>query len=233
MDIIKILKEHFEENLTEEVEDKIKTAFEFAISEKVEAKKDEIRKELEEEVKTEVDSGLNDLVEKLDLYIEKANEEFIDENLKSMEVGAKVELAENIISGVMTTLKENNMEVVADDKQLVNTLETENKRLEKSLNEAIESLDEKRKQELEYEKAITMITMSESLTDTEKEKLNGMVESINVVDIDDFKSKIHTAITLIKESDDDLKSDDDVIDENFTPPKDENKELSEFAPKWY
>lgn len=233
MDIIKILKEHFEENLTEEVEDKIKTAFEFAISEKVEAKKDEIRKELEEEAKVEVETGLNDLVEKLDLYIEKANEEFIDENLKSMEVGAKVELAENIISGVMTTLKENNMEVIVDDKQLVNTLETENKRLEKSLDEAMESLDEKRKQELEYEKAIAVMTMSESLTDTQKEKLNEMMESITVGNIDEFKSKIDTAITLIKESDDETNSDDEVIDENFTPADETNKELSEFAPKWY
>lgn len=233
MDIIKILKEHFEDHLTEEIEDKIKTAFEFVISEKVEAKKGEIRKELEEEVKTEVDTGLNDLVEKLDLYIEKANEEFIDDNLKSMEVGAKVELAENIISGVMTTLKENNMEVMADDKQLVNTLETENKRLEKSLDETMESLDEKRKQELEYEKAIAVMTLSESLTDTQKEKLNGMMESIVVTDLDEFKSKVDTAIVLIKESDESIDEDDEVIDENFTPPANENEELSEFAPKWY
>ena len=228
MDIVKILKEHFSENLTEEVEGKIKDAFEFAVSEAVSAKEDEIKESLETKMTDEIEVGFNELKEKLNTYIEKANVELIDENLKNIEGKAKVELAESLVAGILTSLKENDMNVAVEQKDIIGQLEEENKKLEASLNETVEKLDEGKKQELEYEKAIALSSMTEKLVDTKKQKIISMLENVAAKDIDEFKTKVESAIDLISEKK--VDDEDDIIDENFDG--NPNTELDIFKPKW-
>lgn len=229
MEIIEILKEHFKDVMTEEIEKKIKDKIELSISERVTIEKEKIEKELEEQMKNEVDSGIAELSERLNIYIDKANEELIDENLKNIESKTKVELAEAIFNGVVKTIKENNMNIAIEEKEIIKQLEGEKTKLEESINEQVKEIEESQKQIFEYEKALAVKDLTESLTDVQTEKVIAMVKNVIVEDIEDFKSKVSTAIEMIDEKKDDDKK-YDVFEENF----DDNKStpVDIYLPKY-
>jgi len=225
MDIVQILKEHFNDHMTDEIAESIKTAFELGISEKVSEEKTKIKETLEEEYKVKFEQSVIDLEEKLNTYIEKANVELIDENLKQEESKAKVELAEKLVDGILSTIKENNLEIAVEDKDIIKQLEEEKAQLEKSLNDSVDDITESKKEKLELEKAIAVLTMTEALTDVDTEKVVSMIEHVECRDIDDFKTKLETSIKLVEET---KETKDDVIEENF----DTKTPLDDFLPKY-
>lgn len=228
MDIIEILKKHFKEHMTDEISESIQTSFDLAVSEKVSVQKEKLIEEYDAELKENTETGLIELEEKLDTYINKANEELIDENLGNIESKSKVELAGKLVEGILNTLKENDMNIAIEDKDIIKQLETENAKLEESVNRSVEETTEAKKEIFEHEKAVAILNMTKNMTDTEIETISSMVEHVNVSTIDDFKEKVKTSIDLvIKESDD--KSKEESLEENFSK---KNSELSEFTPKW-
>lgn len=233
MNVIEILKEHFAENMTPEVEKKIKDALDLSISEKVSVKTKEIEKKLEEDMQKEIDEKVKDIKEKLNTYIEMANEEIINENLSNIQSKTKIELAEKIISGVTTVLKENDMTIAIEQKDMIKVLEDEVEKLGKDLNEAIKEISESKKQSFEHEKAIVFLESTKDITDTQKEKLMDMLENVVVEDIDEFKEKLETGMSIITEKKEDKKKDDEILDESFKQKKSENeKHLDQYRPKW-
>lgn len=231
MDIVAILKEHFNDVMTPEVEKKIKDAIEFAISEKVATEKEKLEVELEEEMEKRVAEGLNDIKERLNTYIETANEELINENLKNIESKTKVELAEKMYGSIISCIKENDMTIAVESKDIIAQLEDEKSKLEESLNTAMSTIEEKVKQIGEFEKAMVIKEMTKNLTDTQIEKVVSMVEHVVVESIDLFKEKVESAIEIISEKKIDEKTDDETLDENFEP-KVEVKDIDEYAPTW-
>lgn len=213
MDIIEILKEHFADHMTPDIETNIKKALDVLVAEKIADKQDEIRLELEEEMKQEVQDNMDELIEKLDTYTEEASEELINENLENIEQKAKVEIAENFIEGILKVFKENNMNIEQDDKNIVEQLEAENKKTEDSLNSTMSDLIESKKQIQEYEKAMAVISLTKELTETEAEKVVSIVENIKFTDLDSFKDSIENAITIVteKSNDDENNNDNDEL----------------------
>lgn len=235
MNIMTVLKEHFSDVMTPEVEKKIKDAIDLMVSEKVSEKTEEIKAILEEEKKLEIQVELEELEERLDTYITKANEELIDEHLKNVESKTKVEIAESIYTSVIKALQENDMNIAVEQKDIISQLEEENKKLENSLDESIQSAEYLKKTNAEYEKAVVFTSMTESLTDTQKDKVMNMIKNVITEDIEDFKAKVKTSMELINEhvnDDKDLNEKDDKdLDEKFD--KKVVKSLTEeYLPEW-
>ena len=230
MKVIDILKEHFADVMTPEVEKNITTSIELMISEKVSEKEESLKEKIQEDLQKEFDKKYNDLVEKIDTYIEKVNDEIIDENLKNVEMKTKVELAEKLYTSVINVIKENDMNIAVESKNIIKQQEEEIAKLEESLNDSLKKIEESKKEKFEFEKAIAFKTLTENLTDTDEEKVCKMVENISVADIDDFKEKVNVAIGMITEKKDLKSEDDDVLDENFDNL--DSKETDEFFPSW-
>lgn len=231
MTIAKVLKKHFSENLTEDIEKEINDVFEVIVAEKVAEKKKDIEAEVREEFAEKFEDYKDELEEKITTYIDKANEEFINENMKEVESATKVQLAEGLVSGVLTAIKEHNMNISIEDKDVIKTLEDDNKRLEESLNEAMEKVEEAKLQDIEKDKAIVVLKLTESLSEIQKQKVISIVEDVNTTNIDKFKEKVESAISVIKESV--IKeSDDSDFDENFDEPKVEKKSTDKYVPNF-
>jgi len=231
MDITTILKEHFNDVMTPEVEKKIKDTLELSISEKVAQEKEKLEIELEEEMEKRVAEGLNDIKERLNTYIEKANEELIEENLKNIESKIKVELAEKMYGAMISCIKENDMTIAIESKDIIAQLEDEKTKLEESLNSAMETIEDGKKQVVEFKKALVIKEMTKDLTDTQVEKLVSMLEHAVASDLDVFKEKVETAIEIISEKKEESKEKDEELNEKFEQ-KSEKKETDIYVPNW-
>lgn len=209
MDLKKILEKYFKEQVSDEALTEISTLFEAALNEKV---KDAIvAKEtaLEESNKTEMAKFKTELVDKLSEYAKVAVDEFITENRPAIETDIKVNISENVMKGLMAVLKEQYIVVPEGETNVVADLEAKGKKVEKKLNESINSGIDDKKQILEYEKALTfkrMIAEAE-MTDVDAEKVLDLLDGIDAENVESFEEKTKIIINKVKE---DAKAGDDV-----------------------
>lgn len=177
------------EELSEEVRDRAAVAFELAVNERVEGLREEIESEFDAKYESFTESTVSDLTDKLNGYLDYVAESWLEENRVAVEQGLRAEMTESLISGMRKLFAENSIEVddseidiVAEQADKINDLtealieyRAENKRLEESLLEAA------------CEDVLEGI--SEGMTDTQKDKLNSLVEGIEYDTVDEFERK--------------------------------------------
>ena len=88
------------EELSEEFQAKAKTIFEAAVTEKVNAVKEEMTAEFEKTVSEQLESTKADLIERTDAYLEYVSSEWMSENKIEVEHGLKTEMTESFLSGM-------------------------------------------------------------------------------------------------------------------------------------
>lgn len=231
--IFKILKESFSDLMTEDAEKTIQSAIELLIAEKVKTKTDEITAKLEVEYAEKVATAENDLKEKLNLYIEKSNEDLINEHLKNIESETKVELAERLYTSIVSTLKESNVNVSIEQTDIIAKLEKEKHELEDSLNEAVKEIEESRKVEMKIKKDAMIAEMTLPLVDTDKERVTSLIENVigSINDLDVLKEKIEAAIKIVTGKEKETKNEDGkTIEEKFDKTV---KPTDKYVPGWF
>lgn len=205
------------QELSPEFKEKVQTIFEASVAEKAQELKeahqieianmqerfDEELKEtsqkyeaateayIEEEVLPMVDKYIEEeVVPTVDAFLNRVVAEWVEENRIAIEGGIKTELAESFITSLKTLFEEHYVEVPESKVDVVEEmkgqLEEMKARLDSALNESIEKdrlLDAAARKEILAEATANM-------TETEKEKLQSLVETVATESLETYKRKV-------------------------------------------
>jgi len=164
--------------------------FEAAVHEKVLAETSVLEEKFESDLQEQVDVAVEELVEKVDQYLDYVVENWMSENQPAVESNIKVEVAESLLSSIKGLVSEHNLEI--DQEAVDHAAELEVKLEEASIkyNELVEQLIESKEAKLQADNEIAFKTVSEELTDTQAEKLRVLSEGISFESTDDYSKKL-------------------------------------------
>ena len=185
-----------EATLSEEFKTKAEVIFEAAIKSKLAEEIDRLEEKYNEELAEEVKSTKEDLVEKVDSYLNYVVEKWMEDNQIAIQSGLRAEIAEKFMTGLKDLFTESYIEVPEAKVDLVDELAETVDELETKLNattaEAIAMAEE-----LEtYKRDAIIREASRDLAETQVEKLKSLVEDVDFEDAETFSKKVQT----VKES---------------------------------
>ena len=229
-----------EEVLTEDNLTKIEVMFESAINEAVKVKTEELDVVFEDKLRIEMESFETATNEGINDYLQLFVEEFATENKVAITNRLMVEKAQSVLSKMQEVFVENGITIPETNEALLNDISVKFEDMETKFNEATSEKIELSKTVVEMEKANIFITMTESLFDTDKEKIMNLMEGLVVESVEDFKAKLSIIVEKAKEDEDeDEKNDDKSKDEKDNKDSDEvdkkdkdDKEVKETDNGW-
>lgn len=177
-------------DLSEDFKTKVEAVFEAAVHEKVIAEKTALEEKFENDLQEQVDTAIEDLVEKVDQYLDYVIEGWMEDNKVEIESNIKVEVAESLLGGIKSLVSEHNLEI---DEETIDRVAEAEEKLEESTakyNEVVEELMaiKEEKQQLEIQKSFKDI--AEGLTDTQTEKLATLAEGVTFETVEDYATKV-------------------------------------------
>jgi hypothetical protein len=185
-----------EATLSDEFKQKTAVIFESALKTKLAEEVERIESSYEERLAEEVVAQRDELVEKVDSYLNYVVENWMEENRVAIQDGLRTEIAENFMENLKGLFEESYIDVPDTKVDLVDDLAVQVEELEESLysttTKAIELGEE-----VELLKRYAIINeASHGLADTQVEKFVSLVEDLQFDDEDSFAQKVAT----VKES---------------------------------
>ena len=181
-----------ESDLSEEFKQKAATIFEAAVKARL---VEEIEK-LESEYATKVSEGTSkakeEIVEKVDAYLNYVVEEWMKDNELAIEKGLRSEISEDFISGLKNLFESHYIDMPAEKYNVIENQAAEIEELKKKLDESVDKTVELNSKVGEFAREDILQDVASDLADTEKDKLKGLAESIEYNDADDFRKKVET-----------------------------------------
>ena len=165
-------------DLSEEFKEKAATIFETAVKTRIKEQTKIIEAQFEEKLASETETVKEAMVEKVDSYLNYVVEEWMKENELAVERGIRTEIAEDFITGLKDLFKEHYIDVPEEKYNVLDDLTGQVKDLESKLNEQIEKNVNLSKDVSESKRESLVISVSEDLADTEKEKFSSMAENV-------------------------------------------------------
>lgn len=214
------------EDLSEDFRQKTTALFEAAVFERVESHKKELEEKFENDLEEQAGIITNELVEKVDSYLDYVVSEWLEDNKVQIESNFKVEVAESLFNGIVNVMSEHNLNVDEDVKDVVAEAEQAKAEMTEKYNEAVAKLIEANAIIEEGKKAAAFEEISEGLADTQVERLRALAEGVSFNDIEDYSKKLN----IIKESyfqQEQVKS-EDLSDQLL---EESNEETEEVKPK--
>lgn len=182
-------------DLSEEFKDKATTIFEAAVNAAIIAE----TARLDEEYATKLDEAVADqvatLAETLEKYLDHVATKWLEENKLQVETGLRADIAEAFLSGMKSLFVEHYVEIPDEAVDVVEALTAQVEELNTKLNESENAVIEAQKKLDEAAAASVLATVAEGLTDSQKDKLGTLAESIDFSDAESYKTKL----TQIKE----------------------------------
>ena len=185
-----------EDDLSEEFKTKAATVFEAAIKSKVTEIEEYLTAENEKKFDEEISKSKEELVEKVDSYLNYVVEEWMKDNELALERGIKGEIAEDFISGLKKLFEDHYIDVPDEKYNVLEDQAGKIEDLEKKLNEQIEKNVQLNQTNSSYVQKAIVAEAAEDLADTSKEKFFKLAEEIDASNTEEFKTKVAT----IKES---------------------------------
>ena len=153
---------------------------------------DRLEQKYEEELAEEVKTSKEDLVEKVDSYLNYVVEKWMEDNKIAIQSGLRAEIAEKFMTGLKDLFTESYIEVPEAKVDLVDELAETVDDLEQKLN-ATTADAIRMAEELEtYKRDAIIREASRDLAETQVEKLKSLVEDVDFDDEETF-SKIGRA----------------------------------------
>ena len=184
------------EDLSEEFKDKAATVFEAAVVSKINEHIDIYNTTVQSSFVEDVNSIKEEMAEKMDSYMDYVVEQWSDENKLAIEQGLKNELVEDFMKGLKGLFEEHYIDIPEEKVDVVEELAAKNEELQAQLNAEIERNVEIKKDLDENSKDKMVDTVSEGLTETQKDKFKTLAEGIDFSDKETYQKKLET----IKES---------------------------------
>jgi len=170
--------------------------FEAVLTSKLAQEVDRLETEYAQNLEEEVTDVKNELVEKVDSYLNYVVSNWMSENEVAVTEGLRAELAEEFMASLQTVFKEHYIEVPEGKVDLVDELSAQVTELEESLNKTTEDNIKLHESVQTLERAEVVREQSSGLADTEAEKLASLVEDIEYDNKDNFEMKVK----VVKES---------------------------------
>ena len=177
-------------DLSDENADKARTIFKAAVSSKIEEIKESLESQYSEELKSSVEKVKADLAEGVDKYLSYVAEEWTKENELAIERGLRAEMTENFIDGLKTLFTEHYVDVPEDKYNVIDELANRLDEMEQKLDgEVSRNIDVT--EELDALKRSNVVkTAGDSLSESQKEKLESLSNGVDFKDEADFAEKI-------------------------------------------
>ncbi len=195
------------DELTEDLKERASIIFEAALNTrlnleivKLEEEYAELVSTLEEEYETKLEErvteSLDEMCEKLDLYLDHVVENWVEENRIEMVSSIRTEIAESVLERMKTVFEDHYITIPEEKTDILGEMKNTIDDLKDKLNEAI---DKKMELELVIEEATKEATIdefSEGLAKTQVEKLKQLSEGLEFTDVDSYRRKVQ----IIKEN---------------------------------
>jgi len=208
-----------EATLSEEFKEKTAIIFEAAIKSKLAEEIDRLEEKYNEELEAEITSTKEDLVEKVDSYLNYVVENWMEENKVAIQTGLRTEIAEDFMNKMKDLFTESYIDVPESKIDLVDELAETVEELEEKLNAQTGKAIEMAEELESYKRDAIIREASRDLVETQVEKLKSLVDDIDFDDEETFAKKVATVkesyfnkVTSTESADFDTdESDDDAI----------------------
>ena len=177
------------EGLTDEFKGKASTIFEAAFTAKVRQETQRLDEDYEVKLIEETEKVKEDLVEKIDAYLDHAVAEWLKENEVAIDAGLKTELSEDFMTSLKAVFEEHYIEVPESKVDLYEAAQTKLTALEEQTQTETSRVTELEEQveALSREKVLT--DLSEDLATTQSLKLMELTEDIEFTDLEAFTNQ--------------------------------------------
>tara|TARA_B100000768_G_scaffold39913_1_gene38745 strand:- start:7997 stop:9154 length:1158 start_codon:yes stop_codon:yes gene_type:complete len=198
-----------EATLSDDFKGKASTIFEAAVNSKLMEKAADMElvtatliaekvEELEEQYNSEISEAVvearEELVEKVDGYLNYVVETWMEENRLAVETGLRTEIAETFMGSLKDLFTESYIEVPESKVDLVDDLAEQVIALEEKLNEETSTIIEMRSEMQNLERHAIIAEASRDLAGTQADKLTKLAESIDFESADAFSAKVDTLV---------------------------------------
>ena len=180
------------EELSEEFKAKAATIFESAVKAKLVEEIEKLEGEYETKVAEKVEETKEEIVEKVDAYLNYVVESWMKDNELAIEKGLKSEITEDFIGGMKKLFETHYIDLPDSKFDVVEDQAAEIVKLKEEINKTLETNVELNQKIGEFARDEIINDVSSDLAETEKEKLKGLAESIEYVDAADYRGKVET-----------------------------------------
>ena len=205
------------QELSEEFREKAKTIFEAALKSKVTELREAMEAHYEAKLVEEVEGMKDELVERVDSYLEYVADEWLQENALQVERGIRTEMTEAFLEGMRGLFEDHYVSIPEDKYDVVENMVDKLDEMESKLNEQIEKNIAITKSLSEATGGNILSDVSEGLSSTQKEKLASLAEGVEFESEESYKEKLET----LKESyfkTAPKRSDSEVLNESAASP---------------
>jgi len=211
-----------EATLSEEFKAKTALIFEAAVKAKLSEEVDRLEEAYKTELAEEIAATKEDLVEKVDSYLNYVVEQWMEDNKLAIQAGLRTEIAEGFMSKMKDLFVESYVEVPESKVDLVDELAQANEELEEAFNDAMSKALKLAEEVESFKRAAIIREASKDLAETQVEKLTSFVENIEFEDEDTFAEKVK----IIRETHFAKKTAESVIVEDTEEDTDNSVEIS-------
>ena len=178
------------EDLSEEFKTSAATLFEAHLAERVHQIEEELKGQYEDLLEQHTVAVTEELVERIDDYLNYVVEEWMQENRLAVEKGLRTEITENFISNLKGLFTESYIEVPEEKLDLFESTVDQAEALDSELQGQVEKNMELSEEVEQLKCEIIFREISEGMTDTEVEKLRRLAEDLEFDTIEQFAEKI-------------------------------------------
>lgn len=184
------------EGLSEDFVSRASTIVEGAISEKIALVREDLETEYNQRLDEAYETLAEDLETKLDEYLGLFIGEYLKENQVAIESGFRTEIAEQVISNIVSIVESAGVNLPEDKIDLADALVAENEDLENKYNKTLKENIELKKEIRTYAINEAFVAHTADLSDGAKDKLRRLTENMEFNDVDQFVEKLE----VLKES---------------------------------
>ena len=198
-----------EATLSEEFKAKTAVLFEAAVKSKLSEEIDRLEEAYQSELSEEIAATKEDLVEKVDSYLNYVVETWMEENKVAIQTGLRTEIAEGFMDKLKDLFTESYIEIPESKVDLVDELAEANEELEEQFNKAMATTLELAEELEGFKRESIIREAARDLAETQVEKLKSLAEGIEFEDEQTFAEKV----AIIKESHFAKKTVESVVEE--------------------
>ena len=180
------------QELSEEFREKAKTIFEAALKSKVTELREAMEAHYEAKLVEEVEGMKDELIERVDSYLEYVADEWLQENALQVERGLRTEMTESFLEGMRGLFEEHYVTIPEDKYDVVENMVEKLDEMESKLNEQIEKNITITKSLSEATAGGILSDVSEGLSTNQKEKLASLAEGVEFESEESYKEKLET-----------------------------------------
>jgi hypothetical protein len=179
-------------DVSEEFISKATEVYTAAVLSKVNEQLEIVESTFDESLTEETATISEQLVERVDGYLDYVVEQWMEQNSVAIERGLKAEIVESFMSGLKGLFENHYIDIPDEAVEVAEELAARVEALEETINEEIEKNVELSAQLKEYERAIAFAEVSEGLTDTQVAKLQSLSEAVEFENVKTYQNKIAT-----------------------------------------